>query len=456
MNIRFYNARILTMEERDGQLREIFLGEVWVKDDKIFHVGRGAEGQSGEERVPALSLQERGEGPGGTEAGGPGEPILWDREIDCRGNLLMPGFKDAHTHSGMTLLRSFADDMPLHDWLTKQIFPVEAKMTGEDIYELSRLAVLEYLTSGITAVFDMYLTPETIAEAFDNMGMRCVQVAASQSAAQTQERYLKLNGKSPLQSFMLGFHAEYTSSRELLEAIADLARQYKAPVFTHLSETRQEVEGCKERYGMTPVAFLDSLGMFDYGGGGYHCVHVTPEEIAIMKEKGLYAVTNPGSNAKLASGIAPINDFLRAGVKVAVGTDGPASNNCLDMFREMFLVTGLARLREMDASAVDAREVLKMATVNGSHAMGLPDTDVLAPGKAADMILIDLNQPNMQPLNNIAKNLVYSGSKQNVVMTMINGAILYEKGNFHTGTAPEEIYEKAERIRKRLIGPGTV
>ena len=431
MNIRFYNARILTMEEQGGQLREIFLGEIWVKDDKISYVGKGAEEQG---------------------AGMPERPARWDREIDCKGNLLMPGFKDAHTHSGMTLLRSLADDMPLHDWLNKQIFPVEAKMTGEDIYELSRLAVLEYLTSGITAVFDMYLTPETIADAFDNMGMRCVQVAASQSASQTQERYVRLNGKSPLQSFMLGVHAEYTSSRELLEAIADLAHQYKAPVFTHLSETRQEVEECKQRHGMTPIAFLDSLGMFEYGGGGYHCVFVTPEEIAVMKEKGLYAVTNPGSNTKLASGIAPISDFLKAGVRVAIGTDGPASNNCLDMFREMFLVTGLAKLREMDAAAVDAREVLKMATVNGSLAMGLPDTDVLAPGKAADMILIDLNQPNMRPLNNIVKNLVYSGSKQNVIMTMINGAILYEKGIFHTGTAPEEIYEKAEQIRRRLIG----
>ena len=274
--------------------------------------------------------------------------------------------------------------------------------------------MLEYLTSGITAVFDMYLTPETIADAFDDMGMRCVQVGAvnnfSQSPAMVEEMYRKLNHRSPLQSYILGFHAEYTCSKELLEKLAALAHQYKAPVFTHLAETAQEVEGCRQRYGMTPLAFLDSLGMFDYGGGGYHCVHMTAEDIGIMKEKGLYAVTNPGSNTKLASGIAPITDFLKAGVKVAIGTDGPASNNALDMFREMFLVTGLAKLRERDASAVDAMEVLKMATVNGSHAMGLKDADILASGKAADLIMIDLNQPNMRPLNNIAKNLVYSGS----------------------------------------------
>ena len=430
MNIRFYNAKILTMEEN----REIFEGEVHIQDEKILYVGENQDGA------------------GSKMAGGQ----VWDREIDCKGNLLMPGFKDAHTHSGMTLLRSYADDLPLHEWLNDRIFPVEAKMTAEDIYELSKLAILEYLTSGITGVFDMYLTPDSIADAFDEMGMRCVQVGGvnnfSQSVEMLEEMYQKLNTGSPLQSYILGFHAEYTCSRELLERIAALAHKYKSPVFAHLAETESEVIGCKERYGMTPVAFLDSLGIFDYGGGGYHCVHVTKEDIAIMKEKGLYAVTNPGSNSKLASGIAPITDYLKAGVRVAIGTDGPASNNCLDMFREMFLVTALGKLREKDAAAVGAMEVLKMATVNGAHAMGLADADVLSKGKLADMIMIDLHQPNMQPLNNIPRNLVYSGSKQNVIMTMIHGKILYEKGEFYTKDTPEEIYRKAEIIRNRIMG----
>ncbi len=423
MNIRLYNARILTMEEG----AEIFEGEVLIQNDRILYVG---------EKDSEAVFQN-----------------TWDREIDCKGNLLMPGFKDAHTHSGMTLLRSHADDLPLDEWLNHQIFPVEARMTGEDIYELSRLAALEYLTSGITAVFEMYLTPETIADAFDHMGMRCVQVGGINNFGGTmqemEERYQKLNHKSPLQSYMLGFHAEYTCSKALLEQVSALAHKYQAPVFTHLAETENEVMGCRERYGMSPMAFLDSLGIFDYGGGGYHCVYMTADDIAIMKEKGLFAVTNPASNLKLASGIAPVTDFLKSKVRVAIGTDGPASNNCLDMFREMFLVTALAKFREKDASAVDAMEVLKMATVNGSYAMGLVDTDVLAAGKLADMIMIDLHQPNMQPLNNIAKNLVYSGSKQNVVMTMIHGKILYENGKF-TACDPEEIYERAEKIRNRI------
>lgn len=430
MNIRFYNARILTMQDA-----EIIEGELWVQNERILYVGDGKDVDS---VYQDLSLGS----------------IAWDREIDCNGNLLMPGFKDAHTHSGMTFLRSYADDLPLQSWLNEQIFPMEAKLDGEMIYHLTKLAVLEYLTSGITAIFDMYLTPETIAEACVEMGMRCVQVSGQNNfgpaTAVTEDRFLKLNKQNPLLSFFIGFHAEYTCSKELLEEVAALAHKYQAPVYAHVSETQAEVDGCKERYGMSPVKLLDSIGMFDYGGGGYHCVYLDEEDMDIFKKHDLSVVTNPGSNTKLASGTAPISDFLKKGINVAIGTDGPASNNCLDMFREMFLVTGLAKLREKDASAVDAWEVLKMATVNGSKAMNLPDTDVLAKGKLADIIMIDLHQPNMQPINNIPKNLVYSGSKQNVKMTMIQGKILYEDGRFTPEYDVEEIYRKANEIINNL------
>lgn len=429
MNIRLYNARILTMKSS-----EILTGEVWVQNERILYVG---DGKDTDDVYQQLKLGS----------------ILWDREIDCEGNLLMPGFKDAHTHSGMTLLRSYADDLPLQDWLTKQVFPIEAKMDGEMIYHLTKLAILEYLTSGITAVFDMYLTPDTVAKACVEMGMRCVQVSGmsgqddfAQSLERTERCYLQYNHDDPLLSYFIGFHAEYTCSRALLESVAALAHKYKAPVYTHLAETRSEVEGCRERYGMSPAKLFDSLGIFDYGGGGYHCVWMDDEDMEIFQKRGLSAVTNPGSNTKLASGIAPISEYLKRGINVAIGTDGPASNNCLDMFREMFLVTGLAKLREMDASAVDAWEVLKMATVNGSKAMNLPDTDVLEAGKLADIIMIDLRQPNMQPLNNIPKNLVYSGSKQNVKMTMIQGKILYENGRFAETYDVDAIYGKANEI----------
>lgn len=431
MKIRFYHARILTMEED----KPIFEGEVWVRDEKIFYVGDGHDMDAFFQRAE--------------------EPcIIWDEEIDCAGNLLMPGFKNAHTHSGMTLLRSYADDLPLHSWLNEQVFPIEAKMTEEDIYHLTKLAILEYLTSGITSIFEMYLTPESIARACGEMGMRCVQTGGvnnfSQGVELLEKWYEELNGKHPLISFLPGFHAEYTCSKELMEEIAAFAHRKEAPVYVHMSETESEVAGCVERYGMTPGLFLDSLGMFDYGGGVYHGVWMTPEEIKLFKEKGISVITNPASNMKLASGIAPVSDFLKAGLNVAIGTDGPASNNCLDMFREMFLVTGLAKLREKDASAVDAMEVLKMATVNGAKAMGLKDADVLAKDKLADMIMIDLHLPNMQPLNNIAKNIVYSGSKLNVKMTMIHGKILYWDGDFFVPDELEDTYQKANEIIGRL------
>ncbi len=429
MNIRLYNARILTM--KDDRITE---GEVWVQDERILYAG---DSKNEDDICKELGIPN----------------IVWDRETDCQGNLLMPGFKDAHTHSAMTFLRSYADDLPLQDWLTKQVFPMEAKLDGEMIYHLTKLAVLEYLTSGITSVFDMYLAPEMTAKACVEMGMRCVQVSGTsgqenfeQSLKMMEERYHTLNALDPLHSYFIGFHAEYTCSKELLESVAGLAHKYKAPVYTHLSETKAEVEGCRERYGMSPVKLLDSLGMFDYGGGGYHCVWLDEEDMDIFCKRNLSVVTNPGSNTKLASGIAPISEYLKRGINVAVGTDGPASNNCLDMFREMFLVTGLAKLKEQDASAVDAMEVLKMATVNGSKAMNLPDTDILAKGKLADIIMIDLHQPNMQPINNIAKNLVYSGSKQNIKMTMIHGRILYENGEFEENIDAEEIYRKANEI----------
>ena len=356
----------------------------------------------------------------------------------------------------MTFLRSYADDLPLHEWLNNQIFPMEAKLTPDDIYHLSKLAIMEYLTSGITANFDMYLTPDTIAQASTDCGFRTVMVGGlnnfSQSFEGLEEWLNKYNNPEELVTFQLGFHAEYTNSRENLEKLAALVQKYKAPISTHSSESAGEVEGCIERHGMTPTTLFNSLGMFDYGGSCYHCVYMTDEDLDIMAQKGICAVTNPASNLKLASGIADITRMLEKGVHIAIGTDGPASNNCLDMFREMFLVTGLAKVRENNAAAVSADNVLRMATVEGAYAMGLKDADVLAEGKFADLIMIDLNQPNMQPINNIEKNIVYSGSKQNIKLTMVNGRVLYENGEFFIGTPAQEIYAKANEIISRMKG----
>lgn len=432
MKTLLYNARILTMNEGEG----IFMGEIHVENEEITYVGES-------KRANADFTDEMAKKEG------------FDKVIDCKGNLLMPGFKNAHAHSGMSVLRSLADDKPLWDWLSQDIFPVEAKMTADDIYWMSQLSVLEYLTSGITACFDMYLDNMAMAKAMDDMGYRCVQVGGvndfSDDLTKIERMHKALNVPGSLQSYMLGIHAEYTTKKENLAIVSEIVNRLKAPLFTHACETKNEVDGCVERYGMTPVQFLSSMGLFNYGGGIYHGVWMSEEDFTVMKEKGLYVVTNPGSNVKLASGIAPITEYVKRGIPVAIGTDGPASNNCLDFFREMFLVAGLAKIHDNDAAALDAREVLKMATVNGAKAMGLTDCETLSVGQKADIIMIDLRQPNMQPLNNIEKNIVYSGSKQNVKMTMVNGRVLYYNNEFLCGISPDTIYDKVEEIKQRII-----
>ena len=427
MKTRIYNAKIITMVNGT----DIIEGEIHIEDECISFVGTAEE------------------------AGKIKDGIVWDREIDACGNVVMPGFKDAHTHSAMTFLRSYADDLPLQEWLYNRVFPMEAKLTEEDVLWCSKLAIMEYLTSGITANFDMYMKNESNAKASADTGFRTVLCGSINDFGGTieeiEEEYKHFNNYgSSLISYQLGFHAEYTTKRETLEGMAGLAKKYKASVYTHNSETKAEVEGCVERYGKTPTAFLDSIGMFNYGGGGFHCVYMTDEDLNICKEKNIWVVTNPASNVKLASGIAPVKKMLDMGIGLAIGTDGPASNNCLDMFREMFLVTALQKVSIPDAAAVDANDVLYMATVGGALSMGLTDCDTLEKGKCADLIMIDMHQPNMQPVNNISKNIVYSGSKQNVKMTMVAGKILYEDGKFNIVTDAGEVYAKADESITRM------
>ena len=437
MRIRIYNARILTMEPG----RKIFSGEIGIEDGRIIYVN---EEKEKDRAVQTAEVVKDRDSKG------------WDEEIDACGNLIMPGFKNAHTHSPMTFLRSYADDMKLQEWLFDKVFPAEAELKSDDIYWLTKLAVMEYLTSGITSVFDMYKLKKDSARAAEETGFRMVFCGDMNDFGGTveemEEDYICYNkDEESLLSYQIGFHAEYTTNRKRMEQIAALAGKYRAPVCVHCSETKKEVEECRERSGMTPVAYMDSLGLFQYGGCLFHGVHMDDSDFDIIKDRGISIVTNPASNLKLASGIAPIKRYLDMGIPVAIGTDGPASNNCLDMFREMFLVTGLQKVLCDDPEAVPAMDVLRMATVNGAHAMGLRDCDVLSCGKRADLIMIDLMQPNMQPLKNIKKNIVYSGSKQNVKMTMINGNVVYRDGEFSIGESPEIIYQNAQRISERIL-----
>lgn len=376
-----------------------------------------------------------------------------DTVYDLNGNLLMPSFKNAHTHSAMTFGRSFADDLPLQPWLYDKIFPLEAKLTPQDIYDLSMLAFLEYLTSGTSACFDMYYFPEMMAKASVDFGFRTVMTSGlnnfKENINAVEDYFNRFNNYDSLVSYKLGFHAEYTTDRELIKGIAKLAEKYQAPVFTHASETKSEVEDCIKRNGMSPTKYLNELGIFNYGGGAYHSVWIDDEDIEIYKEKGIWAVINACSNAKLASGIAPVSKLLKSGVKVAVGTDGASSNNALDMFREMYTICATQKLNDKDAASTDANDILKASTIGSAKCMGLTDCDVIDVDKKADLIVIDMHRPSMQPINNITKNLVYSGGKDIVKMTMINGKILYDNGEFKNIDI-EKIYANAQAVIDRI------
>lgn len=420
--IRFYNGKVLTFDNG----AEISEAEVWCDGGTICRVGPAPE------TVPEF-----------------------EREIDLKGDLLIPGFKDAHTHSGMTFLRSLADDMPLDKWLSEQVWPREARLSPNGLYVMTRLAIMEYLSSGITSCFDMYFHNDAFVSACTDSGFRAVLCGDMNNfdADYTllEDKFLRYNKTHELISYRLGFHAEYTTSLERMEFVASLVRKYKAPMFVHSSETSAEVRGCIERHGLTPTALFDRLGMYDYGGGGFHCVHMSDEDIEIFKRRGLCAVLNPASNLKLASGIAPVKRFLDEGIDIAIGTDGAGSNNALDMFREMYLVSVLSKYREGDASAVDACKVLEAACSTGARAMGLCDCDGIAVGKKADLVVIDLDRPNMRPINNIAKNLVYAGSKENVRLTMVNGRVLYENGQFNIGEDAQKLYAEAQRVMETIL-----
>lgn len=420
--IRLHNALVMPMTSDCS----VFRGEVWTDGGRIAYAGAPRAGELPE----------------------------FEREIDLNGDLVLPGFKNAHAHSAMTFLRSYADDLPLQSWLFDKVFPLEARLTSEAVYAFTRLAVLEYLSGGITASFDMYFHRDAYARANIDCGFRtviCGALSAGDKISVAADDYAKFNALDPLISYLPGVHAEYTADEKLLRGMSELVHELKSPFWTHNSETKSETDGCFERHGMSPTEYLDSLGLYDFGGGGYHCVWFSERDIEIFAEKGLWAVTCPCSNAKLASGIAPLERFEKRGVRLAVGTDGPASNNALDMFREMYLACVLQKLRLNDAAACPAENILLAACSGGARAMGLDGCDSLAEGKAADLAVISLHRPNMRPIHDVAKNLVYSGTRDDVRMTMVAGRILYENGEFHVGCDAEEIYAEAEKYTKELI-----
>ena len=411
MKTLFKNARILTMVDD-----KVIEGELLVIDTRIAYIGKDAS-----------------------------EYAPFDKVVDCQGNLLMPGLKNAHTHSAMIFLRNRFHDVSLQDWLFKCVFPREAKLIPSDIYYLDKACFLEYFANGTTACFDHYFFPPEGAKAAEEMGMRVRLLSEIKTVEELVNLYHLYNDKKEaFARYAIGVHAEYTSDEEKLNKTKEVINRLKCPFFTHISETKKEVEECIGRHNMPPLKYLFTKGLYEYGGGGYHCIHFTDEEVEICKKNNLFIVSCPGSNQYLSSGIAPLSNYLKEGIIIALGTDGPASNESLDMFREMRLA---ATLENKDISPF---EVLKMATVNGALAMELYDSDVLAKGKYADIIMIDLSKPNMKETDNLLYNLVHKCNENNVTMTMINGKIVYQNGEYFINESVEEIKRQAEEACQRI------
>ena len=355
--------------------------------------------------------------------------------IEAVGNIVMPGFVNAHTHLPMTLFSGYGSGLPLKAWLEEKIWPAEAKLTPEDIYIGSKMGIAQMLLSGTTAFLDMYYFIDDMARAIEETGIRAVLSRAVLDAGGFDKRLEESIDSAAkykdhkMIDIMMGPHAVYTNSRKSLVRVLSAAKEHGCALHVHVSETEGEVQSCIKEHGMTPVAYLDSLGYFDMHVVAAHCVHVTCGDIKILAEKGVNVAHNPSSNMKLASGIAPVQKMLDAGVNVALGTDGASSNNNLDMMEEMHAAALLAKLKEGDPTAVDSETAIKMATINGAKALGIADRcGSIETGKSADIIMLDINSAFSQPKREYLNNLAYSMGRSQIVMTMIEGEVLQQNG----------------------------
>ena len=373
-----------------------------------------------------------------------------DKVINAQGNLIMPGFIDCHTHSPMTILKGLGEGKSLESWLYDYMFKYEAHLTSEDIYYGTKLAVLEYLKNGITSVNDMYYKGESVAKAFYEMGLRAFVQCDENSIEDTEKLYLDIQKYSPLVKANFGCHSVYTADEERFAKAIKLAKKYNEIVSTHMSETLTEVGNCDKEFKMTPVKLLENYGFFDTKALVYHAVHLDKEDFDILKRYNVSVCSNPASNLKLGSGVAPIYSMINKGINVCLGTDGSASNNRLDMFREMYLVGCLQKGVMHNSEVIKCEEVIKMVTENGAKALNINNIGTIKVGNLADLIMINLHGINNATNINIKSNLVYASGSEDVIMTMVDGKVLYENGKFLNEINETEIYEKVNAIIDRL------
>lgn len=395
----------------------------------------------------------------------PDEVTEDERIYDGKGKLLMSGFYNAHGHSPMSLMRGYGENMKLQDWLNNKIFPFEDKLDSNAVYWATMLSMAESFKYGIVSTSDMYYFCDDMARAVIESGAKA-NIARSLTNFTGQEPESMVSFKEAVKFYDefhntadgrlkadMSLHAEYTSDFATAKALADYARTIDTVMQIHVSETLSEHEECKERHGLTPAAYLNKAGLFDVPAVAAHCVYSTDEDLEIFREKGVTVATNPVSNMKLASGICDVANVISHGVNVAIGTDSVASNNSLDFTEEMKVLAIGSKVVRKDPSALSPKQIIQAATQGGAKAQQRKDCGTVKEGNKADLIVFDISSVNMHPIHNLVNNIVYSASSSEIIMTMIDGKVVYENGEYTTIDIEHVIYQaekSTEKILERL------
>ncbi|MEK8127354.1 amidohydrolase [Paenibacillus filicis] len=392
--------------------------------------------------------------------GSPAEDESFDEVFDGRGKLFLPGFVNTHGHAAMSLLRGYGDDMALQLWLQEKMWPMEAKFTAADVAAGTRLSILEMVKGGTTTFVDMYDHMNEVALAVQESGIRasltrgviglCPRDVQDAKLAEAVKFATDWNGKADGRiTTMLSPHAPYTCPPDYIERIVQAAHDLDVPIHIHMSETAREVQDNVDQYGTRPVEHLEKLGVFARPTLVAHGVHLTDEEIAVLKKYDVRVSHNPGSNLKLASGFARVPELLKAGVLVSLGTDGPASNNNLDMLEEIRLAALIHKGVSGDPVAVAAEDALRMGTLDGARSIWLNDVGALKAGMRADFIALDMDQPHYYPRTNLISHVVYSANTRDVTDVCVNGKWIVKAGACLT-LDEERIKFEAQQSFERL------
>ncbi len=385
-----------------------------------------------------------------------------DIVIDADGKVVMPGLINCHTHLAMTLLRGVADDMELMPWLQTKIWPLEKHLNAERVRVGASLGALEMIKSGTTCFADQYFYMEEVAKAVDQSGMRGVLSYGIIEMGSAEKRESELAaGEKLVKSChgmangriltMFGPHAPYTCSTECLLKVKELAAKYQVGIHTHIAETKGEYDDIKKKYGSHPVEYLDSIGFLGPEVLAAHSIYLAPHGISIYKNRGVKPVHNPVSNMKLGCGVSPAPEMLKSGIPVALGTDGAASNNTLDMINEMKFAALLNKIHKLSPTTLPAEDVLTMATINGAKALGLEkEIGSIEVGKKADIILIDLKKPHLTPVHNVISHLVYSAVGGDVDTVIVDGKVLMQNRKVLTFDEAQVI-KKAQDVSEEML-----